>query len=127
MLDISLGRSVKATNEDDAISTGEVETVEALVRKFARRVTGAEPAESEWEPEQLPLPWDNGKTSYKVKLKEVTTRPVETLAVGLARAREEAVAHAEQLQQALLSRDVIGQAKGIIMERERVTADQAFE
>lgn len=50
LLDMSLGRSVKATNEDDAISTGEVETVEALVRRFARRVTGADPAESEWEP-----------------------------------------------------------------------------
>jgi hypothetical protein len=50
LLDMSLGRSVKATNEDDAISTGEVETIEALVRRFARRVTGAEPAESEWEP-----------------------------------------------------------------------------
>ena len=31
------------------------------------------------------------------------------------------------LRIALESRDVIGQAKGIIMERERVTADQAFE
>jgi hypothetical protein len=50
LLDMSLGRSVKATNEDDAISTGEVETVEALVRRFAHRVTGADPAESEWEP-----------------------------------------------------------------------------
>ena len=49
------------------------------------------------------------------------------LAVGLARAREQAAIQAGQLQQALLSRDVIGQAKGIIMERERVTADQAFD
>lgn len=50
LLDKSLGRSVEATNEDDAISTGEVETVEALIRRFARRVTEDEPAESEWEP-----------------------------------------------------------------------------
>lgn len=49
LLDESLGRSVRATNEDDAISTGEVETIEALVRRFARRVTGNDPAESEWE------------------------------------------------------------------------------
>ena len=32
-----------------------------------------------------------------------------------------------QLEKALESRDVIGQAKGILMERERVTGDQAFE
>ena len=31
-----------------------------------------------------------------------------------------------QLKEALESRDVIGQAKGILMERERVTADDAF-
>src|SRR4051794_3711326 len=31
------------------------------------------------------------------------------------------------LQEALVSRDVIGQAKGILMERFHLTADQAFE
>ena len=33
----------------------------------------------------------------------------------------------EQFQRALSSRDVIGQAKGMIMERYRVDAVQAFE
>jgi GAF domain-containing protein len=33
----------------------------------------------------------------------------------------------EELQRALLSRDTIGQAKGILMERQRLTPDQAFE
>jgi AmiR/NasT family two-component response regulator len=32
----------------------------------------------------------------------------------------------EHLRKALLSRDVIGQAKGILMERFKVTADEAF-
>jgi GAF domain-containing protein len=34
---------------------------------------------------------------------------------------------ADQLRRALSSRDVIGQAKGILMERHRITADEAFE
>jgi hypothetical protein len=34
--------------------------------------------------------------------------------------------HARQLGQALASRDLIGQAKGILMERFRVTSEQAF-
>jgi len=34
---------------------------------------------------------------------------------------------AAQLRDALQSRDVIGQAKGILMEREKVTADDAFD
>ena len=33
----------------------------------------------------------------------------------------------EGLEEALLSRDVIGQAKGILMERFHITSDQAFE
>ena len=32
-----------------------------------------------------------------------------------------------ELQQGLVTRDVIGQAKGIVMERYRMTADQAFD
>ena len=31
------------------------------------------------------------------------------------------------LEVALLTRDIIGQAKGILMERYRITADEAFE
>ena len=34
---------------------------------------------------------------------------------------------AEHLRQALASREVIGQAQGILIERERITADQAFD
>ena len=35
--------------------------------------------------------------------------------------------HEEQMDQALASRDVIGQAKGILMARQGVTAEQAFD
>ena len=50
-------------------------------------------------------------------------------AVTLANARAYQQAHdlVENLRVALESRDVIGQAKGIIMERERCTAAEAFE
>ncbi len=44
-------------------------------------------------------------------------------AQALAREKDQVV----NLQQALTSRDVIGQAKGVLMERERLTADQAFD
>jgi transcriptional regulator with GAF, ATPase, and Fis domain len=52
--------------------------------------------------------------------------------VGLVFAAHAAVAlssaiHGEQMEEALQSRDLIGQAKGILMAREGITADQAFD
>jgi hypothetical protein len=49
--------------------------------------------------------------------------------VAMSVAAERARAHDrdDQLQIALLTRDVIGQAKGILMERDKVTADEAFD
>lgn len=49
------------------------------------------------------------------------------LALSLARTHEEQERRAENLQQALVTRELIGQAQGILMERERITADQAFD
>jgi transcriptional regulator with GAF, ATPase, and Fis domain len=51
---------------------------------------------------------------------------------GLVYAAHAAIAlstaiHSEQMDEALKSRDLIGQAKGILMAREGVTADQAFD
>ena len=43
-------------------------------------------------------------------------------AVGLSAARQK-----DQLEQAIATRDLIGQAKGILMARQDVTADQAFD
>ena len=55
------------------------------------------------------------------------------LALGVAAALEDAgislsseIHRVENLRAALTSRDVIGQAQGILIERERITADQAF-
>lgn len=43
-------------------------------------------------------------------------------ALALAEARR-----TDQLRRALANRDVIGQAKGVLMERHRITSDEAFE
>lgn len=56
----------------------------------------------------------------------------ESRTVGLIFAAHAAVAlssaiHDEQMEEALQSRDLIGQAKGILMAREGITADQAFD
>ena len=49
--------------------------------------------------------------------------------IALANAEAHALAddRAANMQVAMLSREVIGQAQGILMERERITADQAFD
>ena len=48
-------------------------------------------------------------------------------AIAAVRARTAAEVREAQLTQALESRDVIGQAKGILMERRGYTADEAFD
>ncbi|MEP6631891.1 MAG: ANTAR domain-containing protein [Lapillicoccus sp.] len=48
-------------------------------------------------------------------------------AAGAVRERDALKTLAETLNQALLSRDVIGQAKGILMERLKVTPEDAFD
>ncbi|MDP8991671.1 MAG: GAF and ANTAR domain-containing protein [Actinomycetota bacterium] len=50
-----------------------------------------------------------------------------SVALAGAQALAQEKEHVANLDQALTSRDVIGQAKGILMERERLTADQAFD
>jgi len=50
-------------------------------------------------------------------------------ALALAQARAQAAEESkiESLERAMSSREVISQAQGILMERERITADQAFQ
>ena len=48
------------------------------------------------------------------------------IALGTAEERASEEARTGNLHQALRTREIIGQAQGILMERERITADQAF-
>jgi hypothetical protein len=49
------------------------------------------------------------------------------IALDTAMQREDDEIKAEQLRQGLLTRELIGQAQGILMERERIRSDQAFD
>lgn len=48
-------------------------------------------------------------------------------ALSVARSREEGERRADNLRLALGTRELIGQAEGILMERERITAEKAFD
>jgi len=48
------------------------------------------------------------------------------IALSLAKDRDEDVRQAENMRHALVTRELVGQAQGILMERERITAEQAF-
>lgn len=50
-----------------------------------------------------------------------------SLAVSSAQSHEDDERQANDLRAALVTREVIGQAQGILMERERITSDQAFD
>jgi AmiR/NasT family two-component response regulator len=50
-----------------------------------------------------------------------------SLALSVAYSHEDEERRAENLYAALASREAIGEAIGILMERERITADQAFD
>ena len=49
------------------------------------------------------------------------------LAVSVAHSHEDEERRADNLNAALATREVIGQAQGILMERERISAAQAFD
>ena len=51
----------------------------------------------------------------------------ESLRTALVEIIANSALREEQLEKALESRDVIGQAKGILMERERISAEEAFQ
>src|SRR5258708_6007697 len=48
--DKCFGRSTEGDYDRLAITKGEVETIEALILRLARRITGADPHDAEWEP-----------------------------------------------------------------------------
>ena len=49
------------------------------------------------------------------------------VALQEAEAHDDAERRADDLHAALVGREVVGQAQGILMERERISANQAFE
>jgi hypothetical protein len=49
------------------------------------------------------------------------------LSVSAARSHEDEERRADNLNSALATRELIGQAQGILMERERISSDQAFD
>lgn len=61
------------------------------------------------------------------RAKGVILAALAGLALSSAEAHDAEERRHDNLQLALVSREVIGQAQGILMERERITADQAFD
>ncbi len=61
------------------------------------------------------------------RAKGVVLAALAGLAFSTARSHEDEERRAENLMAALGSRELIGQAQGILMERERIASDQAFD
>jgi GAF domain-containing protein len=61
------------------------------------------------------------------RAKAVILASLASVAVNAAHSLEDEERRVENLHSALGSREVIGQAQGILMERERISADQAFD
>lgn len=70
------------------------------------------------------LPWAFGATGRAQGLLFAT---LARLALSSAEDRESEEKRSGHLTEALRTRELIGQAQGILMERERITADQAFD
>jgi GAF domain-containing protein len=60
------------------------------------------------------------------RAKGVILASLAGLALSAARSHEDEEHQVDNLQSALSSREIIGQAQGILMERERISADEAF-
>jgi hypothetical protein len=67
--------------------------------------------------------------AFDVAARDVALMFASHASLALAGMAQElrAAARERNLEEALRSRDVIGQAKGILMEREHISADEAFE
>jgi transcriptional regulator with GAF, ATPase, and Fis domain len=61
------------------------------------------------------------------RAKAVILASLAGLALSTARTHEDEERRAENLQTALATREIIGQAQGILMERERISSGQAFD
>lgn len=132
--DSGQGPCVTATRESE-IQQIEIISEESRWPDFCRA------AESRGVRSVLSFPLRSDSAVGSLNLYATTERAFDETAVGLGQifARQAVVAlqnsHAyltarrlaDQLAEAVRTRDVIGQAKGIIMEREKVSGDDAFE
>jgi GAF domain-containing protein len=87
----------------------------------------------------LPLPNDGGSGALNLyarfpgafgvvdRAKAVLLASLAGLALSAARSHENEERRTENLNAALATREIIGQAQGILMERERVSSGQAFD
>jgi GAF domain-containing protein len=90
---------------------------------FTSGSTGGQPARSSgWRTLGALNLYARGRDAFDRNARDVGLLLAAHAAVALA-----ATAQASQLREALRSRDLIGQAKGILMERRKLTADEAFE
>ncbi|HEY7086524.1 MAG TPA: hypothetical protein VH518_00465 [Tepidisphaeraceae bacterium] len=76
----SSGTPVKVLQFQPIDDAGTLKTYTATITKKT--------ADSEWEPQTLAIGWENGRSEYKVSLKEILTRPVKLLAANMVRTDE---------------------------------------
>jgi hypothetical protein len=61
------------------------------------------------------------------RAKGVLLASLSNLALSVAHFNEDKMRRVDELRTAMITREVIGQAQGILMEREKITPDQAFD
>jgi hypothetical protein len=61
------------------------------------------------------------------RAKGVILASLTNFALSVAHSNEDKMRRVDQLQTGLITREVIGQAQGILMEREKITSGQAFD
>jgi GAF domain-containing protein len=122
------GPCVDASRDQQVIDIADMESADRW-KRFARRAVGL----NVWSMLCLPL-WTNDRTLGSLSLYagrpnafDDASRSAAGLFATLAALALGDAQRTDRLRKAMTNRDTIGQAKGILMERHRVTADRAFD